>query len=283
MSIAQGSKIVAADFNSYYWERTKVTPYYFLYSGVNSYSDTTFWTKVNKIIYTPKSSTTRSCSTEGYTINSSTGEISLISTDDTPGYDGCFIIDPSSDNYDKDGTIVHEFYVNNSESTSNYYIANSYYIPTSAARSYYEYIYETTDYVFSTNRNAYPDESVQNGYYYKYQGKFNEWKPTTVIKSYVGTGENGGGNASDDRTLQHSLTFDQRPKAIIFPYGHGNRIIFDKEEKQVFYIDGSYSTVNYQWEGNTLYWYADILGQQSVISRYEMNSKDVIYNYLCIY
>lgn len=97
------------------------------------------------------------------------------------------------------------------------------------------------------------------------------------VGSYTGTGVSGPNNDPS------ALTFSQRPLAVIFPYGHGDRLVLNIEDEQVFYPDGSYSTIIYQWEGNTLKWYADVLGDQSVVSRYQMNIEGKVYPYLALY
>lgn len=97
------------------------------------------------------------------------------------------------------------------------------------------------------------------------------------IGSYVGTGVSGPNNEPS------AISFEKRPVALLFPYGHGARLVLNVEDEQTFFPDGSYSTITYHWEGNTLKWYADVLGDQEVISRYQMNAAEQTYHYLALY
>lgn len=97
------------------------------------------------------------------------------------------------------------------------------------------------------------------------------------IGSYVGNGVSGSN--SDYSTL----TFTKRPLALILPYGHGARMVLDVSTEQYFYPDGSWSAVGYQWNGNTLRWRANALGDAELVSDYQMNANGKTYYYLALY
>lgn len=97
------------------------------------------------------------------------------------------------------------------------------------------------------------------------------------IGSYTGSGT--GGQDHDPNTL----SFSKRPVAVIFPYGHGNRLVLNVEGEQSFYADGSYTCIAYTWSGNTLSWIVKTTGDQSLLARYQMNTTDQVYYYLALY
>lgn len=128
------------------------------------------------------------------------------------------------------------------------------------------------EYVTSSEKSAYPDGSLQDGYYYNYLGQLGGGVRIEV-GSYVGTGTYGSSNPN-------SLTFGFNPKLVIiappsfrncFTWVHGT-------DKVGTSLDGDgpgygcYTSLS----GKTLSYYAD-KSQSS-----QMNSNGLIYNYIAI-
>lgn len=122
-----------------------------------------------------------------------------------------------------------------------------------------------TFYVYSEDRNKYPDYGEQNGYFYTYIGVPFEnavTAPAIETGSYVGTGTYGASNPN-------SLTFDFEPKVVIITPGFvntdnldGHGYIFTNGAKNAAsfgdYSGGSrsYYSINITWGQNKITFYA---------------------------
>ena len=160
------------------------------------------------------------------------------------------------------------------------YKSDVYYVPEGAAdatRSYSDrtyYVYKTAgvvtseysqvigdwEYVQSSNRSAYPDSGIQDGYEYEYLGiPFDNavTAPKIETGSYVGTGTYGGNHPN-------ILTFGFKPKMVFMADGRDN---FDDRYTMFFPWIESLKTINvfrasqnnYQLNatisGNTISWF----------------------------
>lgn len=114
-------------------------------------------------------------------------------------------------------------------------------------------------YLYSTNRNAYPDSGITNNYEYEYLNiPFNNAVTAPAIEtgSYTGTGTYGSDNPN-------SLTFDFEPKFLIVGVDNsktgwqkGCFIWIDGMTNGLSGISGTtYNTVTLEW-GNTVSWYS---------------------------
>ena len=135
---------------------------------------------------------------------------------------------------------------------------------------------EDWEYVYSSNRSAYPDSGEQNGFEYRFLGTpFNNMveKPHIVIGQYAGTGTYGEDNPN-------TLSFDFAPSVVILLTQEQNS---DKTNTADFigpifypskpYADGD-MVVNFS--GNELSWY------NTRGANYQKNSTGFIYYYLAL-
>ena len=138
-----------------------------------------------------------------------------------------------------------------------------------------------TDYVYSTDRNAYPDSGTQGGYEYQYLGiPFDNavTAPKIATGSYVGTGKHGKSNPN-------TLTFDFTPKAV-FIFGTkasndtGSSMMYFWGANSFTLIYASYSgaqpsgTVSVS--GNTMSWY------DTNQTYYQCSQSKRTYNYIAL-
>lgn len=148
-------------------------------------------------------------------------------------------------------------------------------------------IASTAEYVRSSDRNAYPDSGMQDGYEYEYLGIPFE-NAVTALKvetgSYVGTGTSGSSNPN-------SLTFGFEPKLVFISGNHqpayigGLFMCFDLTSDFAvthgygykYFGANAYESKQYAKKaGNTLFWYhtESYSGQ--------LNDPNYTYNYIAI-
>ena len=141
-------------------------------------------------------------------------------------------------------------------------------------------------YVQSSNRNAYPDSGMQDGYEYEYLGiplGNAVTAPKIETGSYVGTGEYGAANPNTltfgfvpkfliiAAIYEYPSRTDYRSFAFLGPYGG-----FASPENQ--YWDGSPQYLNSVFaevSGNTISWYKNN-------AKYQMNDPKSTYFYVAI-
>lgn len=107
----------------------------------------------------------------------------------------------------------------------------------------------TTDYVSSTNRNAYPDNADSSGFRYNYMGVplMNALGSMRYeMGSYVGTGSYGSANPK-------KLTLSFTPKVVIVIGGNDARL---GNSGYGFIYIGQPGDLNFTVSGNSLSWYA---------------------------
>lgn len=140
--------------------------------------------------------------------------------------------------------------------------------------------------VFSTNRNAYPDSGIVDGYEYEYLGVPFEKLPTAPqieTGSYVGTGTYGASNPN-------SLTFSFKPKMLMIAcYNYvptidgttndqkGITILMDMVSGEYGLIQNYGSQLYCKYQENVLSYYA---GQK--YASVQLNTSGTIYYYLAI-
>lgn len=148
-----------------------------------------------------------------------------------------------------------------------------------------------TTYVYSADRDAYPDSGTVDGLTYTYLGiPFDNavTVPKVAVGSYLGTGTFGSGNPC-------SLTFDFAPKIVIitgqssglYPkdgYWSSNCFIWTYGQTTVYkYASNTTSYITCSLSGNTLSWYH---GSQSIDDNKrasgQCNVSGEIYLYLVI-
>ena len=162
------------------------------------------------------------------------------------------------------------------------------------ATAYLRPIVGEWEYVYSANRNAYPDSGISGGYEYKYLGiPFDNAVNAAEIQpfSYVGTGTYGSGNPN-------SLTFDKPPKVIIlisrymsdgwysacaseFDNAIANlaNATTSYQKGSVFtpYYSSKYSYGKVSEDRKTVYWYSQYSAD------YQYNSADCTYSGIAIF
>ena len=119
-----------------------------------------------------------------------------------------------------------------------------------------EGIVQTGDwqYVQSSNRNAYPDSGIKDGYEYEYLRIPLDnavTAPKIATGSYTGTGTKGASNPT-------SLTFSFSPKfLVVLPINGVYRLIFVRgvERSNTSPNGHSYGDVAVAWGGSTVSWY----------------------------
>ena len=119
-----------------------------------------------------------------------------------------------------------------------------------------------SEYVQSSDRNAYPDSGEQDGYEYEYLGvPFDNAvnAPKIETGSYVGTGTYGADNPN-------SLTFGFEPKFFICISSMGKSFLSSSSDGTMwvygFTYGGNYNTPTFSLSENTLRWYSDTVGPQ---------------------
>lgn len=141
-------------------------------------------------------------------------------------------------------------------------------------------------YVYSTNRNQYPDDGIFGGYKYLFLNKpLENCIDTTkiAIGSYVGTGTMGAAN-------KNSLTFTFLPKLLIICKGtNGLAPLNDKWNASGIWYEGqtsfettdSYYGTNYvELSYNTISWYA--LSAYDTTGATQLNAQGYTYHYIAI-
>ena len=132
-------------------------------------------------------------------------------------------------------------------------------------------------YVQSSNRSAYPDSGMQDGYEYEYLGVPLDnavTAPGIETGSYVGTGTAGSSNPN-------SLTFEFVPK-LVFIHNSSDgryRICAINGDSQCVsgIVASSQYVVKTAWENKKLSWYNS---DDSAIK--QLNENGVVYNYVAI-
>lgn len=107
-----------------------------------------------------------------------------------------------------------------------------------------------SQYLCSSDRNAYPDSGIIDNYEYAYLGiPFDNAREAhkVIIGSYVGNGTYGEKNPN-------SLTFQFKPK-VLFIYGPGYAWWFGQETGNS-YTSGGESYVQLLWNENNISWYS---------------------------
>lgn len=183
------------------------------------------------------------------------------------------------------------FYEDGKTSGTLYYAPENAQITTQAASGYY-YTYiqgrqvyaklnqdQNIEYIYSSNRNAYPDNGESGGYEYKYLGiPFDNAVsvPKIATGSYVGTGTYGESNPT-------SLTFEFEPKFVIIEgdYGgatYGGYFINDSEFGMCNSIGRNFS-VFLTWNNDSVSW---VCNPDTKSSEYQLNISGATYFYLAI-
>lgn len=139
-----------------------------------------------------------------------------------------------------------------------------------------------TEFVQSSNRNAYPDSGVSGNYEYTYLGiPFDNLvtAPKIEIGSYVGTGTYGSAAPS-------TLTFDFEPKLLIItPNSNASEYLFIAPYGRT-YINTQLDNVNYgsvimTWSGTTVSWYCSTHATYDPADG-QMNHNNATYHYIAI-
>lgn len=136
-------------------------------------------------------------------------------------------------------------------------------------------------YIMSSDRNAYPDSGISDGYEYQYLGVPFENAVTAVqiaTGSYVGTGTYGASNPN-------SLTFDFVPKLVIVSgqgdsnnYGAGFIYFWGSKKYTLIYVEysGARPSCVVSLADKTMNWY-DTKGNY-----YQCNDSGHVFNYIAI-
>lgn len=132
-------------------------------------------------------------------------------------------------------------------------------------------------YVQSSNRSAYPDSGMQDGYEYEYLGVPLDnavTAPGIEIGSYVGTGTVGSSSPS-------SLTFGFVPKLVFVHKSSDGRFricaINGDSECVSATVASSQYVVKIAWENKKISWY-----NSDAIASWQLNENGVVYNYVAI-
>ena len=138
--------------------------------------------------------------------------------------------------------------------------------------------------VWSTERNAYPDEGISDNYEYWYIGNpfenFSHWPAKIESGSYLGTGTSGAANPN-------SLTFAFAPKIVFIihaTYGaeqYACILLPDGTAGVSLYRPSSTGSINNRElynsrAGNTVSWYSEDGADD------QANTESVIYNYVAL-
>ena len=126
----------------------------------------------------------------------------------------------------------------------------------------------TTDYLTSTDRNAYTEGTVDSTTI-AYLGQIGN-RARIEVGSYVGTGKYGSSNPN-------SLTFGFEPKIILFGDA-GAWPFINPKQTSIYDLVGETRSfvVNISWNGKSVSWYSD--KHQS----YQLNKSGEIYHYIAI-
>lgn len=137
---------------------------------------------------------------------------------------------------------------------------NTYYFPCQQVQAYYATSGEI-NYVYSTNRNAYPDSGTVNGLEYWYLGiPFDNAAkaPKTASGTYVGSGTYGSGSPN-------KIQLDFKPRlAIVLKAGFTSGSLANISSGSMYYIEGMTSCMGktISVSGNTISWYASAADTQ---------------------
>ena len=125
-----------------------------------------------------------------------------------------------------------------------------------------------TDYLTSTDRNAYTEGTVDSTTI-AYLGQIGN-RARIEVGSYVGTGTYGSSNPN-------SLTFGFEPKIILFDNAGAWPFIHPKQTS-IYAPVGETSSfvVNISWNGKSVSWYSD------EYPTYQLNKRGEIYHYIAI-
>lgn len=140
--------------------------------------------------------------------------------------------------------------------------------------------YGEWEFVVSADRNAHPDNGVENGYEYQYCGIPFENAAQIPVKiatgSYIGTGTYGSGN-------KNSLTFDFEPKFLLIvqngTYGSSLGFFFNGNTVLWFFGTDATKKNTASLSSGTLTWYTP---ETSSADYYQLNSYGESYNYIAI-
>ena len=140
------------------------------------------------------------------------------------------------------------------------------------------------DYVYSDDRDAYPDSGQLNGVEYQYLGiPFENARevPKIATGSYTGTGTYGSSNPN-------TLTFEFEPKLVIvgdlcpakFASGEWSRSFLWTFGQTLTYITSNgYSDITFEQNGSQLEWY---VSNNTMNAENQLNARGTEYRYLAI-
>lgn len=135
-----------------------------------------------------------------------------------------------------------------------------------------------TTYVYSVDRNSYPDSGTVDSLTYQYLGVPFEnavTAPKIATGSYTGTGKYGSNN-------KNSLTFDFEPQLVILANvnsynGIPMHAIFQRNQSSYIYYTGG----PVSWSGKTMSWYTTETNASNG-ANYQLNTSGKTYNYIAI-
>lgn len=137
-------------------------------------------------------------------------------------------------------------------------------------------------YLQSSNRNAYPDSGIQDGYEYEYLGvPFDNavTAPKIATGSYIGTGTYGSSNPN-------SLTFDFEPKIlfVLFNDASGGMLGIKGAQYAMTHLALSEGKNNITFNQKVVSWYYGSGGSSATSppQYIQMNQKNMNYYYLAI-
>lgn len=158
------------------------------------------------------------------------------------------------------------------------------------ATAYLSPIVGEWEYIYSTNRNAYPDIGESEGYEYQYLGiPFDNAVTAPIFEygSYIGTGTGGS-------SAPNSLTFDFTTRLVIIcgdtEYSSGFadyscKIIAVRGITSTDSIgeDGTSTYVAIEWTDKGLSWYSrSSSSSASILAKYQLNTSGKTYYYVAI-
>ena len=143
------------------------------------------------------------------------------------------------------------------------------------------------EYIQSSDRNAYPDSGIQDGYEYQFLGKpLDNAVEASKIEtgSYIGTGTYGSSNPN-------SLTFSFRPKLFFLDDQKGSNLYYgsgwlvytdflDDSYEKLPLASQTYYYPYMKFENNVLTWYC--YNGSDNVSAYQMNTSGTTYYYIAI-
>lgn len=136
------------------------------------------------------------------------------------------------------------------------------------------------EYLRSSNRNAYPDSGIQDGYEYEYMGVPLDnavTAPKIDTGSYTGTGTYGASNPN-------SLTFDFEPKILLVLSNDatGGMLGIRGAQKATTGLATYIGTDNITFNQNVVSWYYSSGGNSSTYPYIQMNQASMSYYYIAI-